>query len=241
MKHPVSRGETESDRILIWMIDMQKWIAIHAHDEVRECVKRKKPRTRPKIRYEARMIGHRRWRATRKRKGSDLQMAQRAIVAKRQDVQDTQDFSNGLQRSLRKQEVQTTLPNCERGYAEVQAQKRNKQMHIANGNTSPNSKKGNISQRQAKRSALETDKRMAQILFNPWGIENAVQKIADLMRQDRKRMQNITKIAEEDLAKAKEKMTEWLKEKEKPSVNKRKREETKPKKRSRTSLRKGLS
>ena len=49
------------------------------------------------------------------RKGSDLQMAQRAIVAKRQDVQDTQDFSNGLQRSLRKQEVQTTLPNCGKG------------------------------------------------------------------------------------------------------------------------------
>ena len=51
------------------------------------------------------------------------------------------------------------------------------------------------------------------------------------MRQDRRRMQNITRIAEEDLVKAKEKMTEWLKEKEKakPSVNKRKREETKPK------------
>ena len=45
-------------------------------------------------------------------------------------------------------------------------------------------------------------------------------------------MQNITKMAEEDLAKAKEKMTEQLKEKakEKPAVNKRKREETKPKK-----------
>ena len=212
VKHPVSREETESDRILIWMIDMQKWIATHAHVEVRESAKRRKPRTRPKIRYEARMIGHRRWRATRRRKGSDLQMAQRAIVAKRQDVQDTQDFSNGLQRSLRKQEVQTTLPNYERGYAEVQAQKRNKQMHIANGNTSPNAKKGNFSQRQPKRSALETDKRMAQILFNTWGIENASQKIADLMRQDRRRMQNITKMAEEDLAKAKEKMTEWLKE-----------------------------
>ena len=105
-------------------------------------------------------------------------------------------------------------------------------MHIANGNTPPNAKKGNFSQRQAKRSALETDKRMAQILFNTWGIENAVQKIADLMRQDRRRMQNITKMAEEDLAKAKEKMTEWLKEKEKekPAVNRRKREETKPKK-----------
>ena len=97
------------------------------------------------------------------------------------------------------------LPNCERGHAEVQAQKRNKQMHIANGNTSPSSKKGNFSQRQAKRSALETDKRMAQILFNTWGIENAFQKIADLMRQDRRRMQNTTKTAEEDLMKAKEK------------------------------------
>ena len=45
-------------------------------------------------------------------------------------------------------------------------------------------------------------------------------------------MQNITKMAEEDLAKAKEKMTEQLKEKakEKPAINKRKREETKPKK-----------
>ena len=205
VKRPVSREETESDRILIWMIDMQKWIAIHAHVEVRESAKRRKPRTRPKIRYEARMIGHRRWRATRRRKGSDLQMAQKAIVAKRQGTQDTQDFSNGLQGSLRKQEAQTTLPNYERGYAEVQAQKRNKQMHIANGNTSPNAKKGNFSQRQAKRSALETDKRMAQILFNTWGIENASQKIADLMRQDRRRMQNITKTAEEDLAKAKEK------------------------------------
>ena len=98
VKHPVSREE--SDRILIWMIDMQKWIATHAHVEVRESAKRRKPRTRPKIRYEARMIGHRRWRATRRRKGSDLQMAQRAIVAKRQDTQDTQDSSNGLQRSL---------------------------------------------------------------------------------------------------------------------------------------------
>ena len=46
---------------------------------------------------------------------------------------------------------------------------------------------------------------MAQLLFNTWGIENAVQKIPDLMRQDRRRMQNITKIAEEDLMKAKEK------------------------------------
>ena len=46
---------------------------------------------------------------------------------------------------------------------------------------------------------------MAQILFNTWGIENAVQKIEDLKRQDRRRMQNITKIAEEDLMKAKEK------------------------------------
>ena len=78
-------------------------------------------------------------------------------------------------------------------------------MHIVNGNTSPSAKKGNFSQRQAKRSALETDKRMAQILFNTWGIENAVQKTADLMRQDRRRLQNITKIAEEDLMKAKEK------------------------------------
>ena len=48
------------------------------------------------------------------------------------------------------------------------------------------------------------------------------------MRQDRRRMQNITKIAVEDLMKAKEKMMEWLKEKEKPAVNKRKREEKKP-------------
>ena len=103
-------------------------------------------------------------------------------------------------------------------------------MHIVNGNTSPCAKKGNFSQRQAKRSALETDKRMAQILFTTWGIENAVQKTADLMRQDRRRLQNITKIAEEDLMKAKEKMTEWLKEKEKPAVNKRKQEEKKPKK-----------
>ena len=94
VKHPLSREETESDRILIWMIDMQKWIATHAHVEVRVSAKRRKPRTRQKIRYEARMIGHRRWRATRRRKGSDLQMAQRAIVAKCQDVQDTQDFSN---------------------------------------------------------------------------------------------------------------------------------------------------
>ena len=77
-------------------------------------------------------------------------------------------------------------------------------MHIANGNTSPSAKKGNFAQRQDKRSALETDKRMAEILFNTWGSENAVQKIADLMRQDR-RMQNITKIAEEDLTNAKEK------------------------------------
>ena len=122
-----------------------------------------------KIRCEARMIGHRRWRAIRRRKGSDLQMAQRAIVAKRPGVQDPQDSSKVLRRSLRKQEVRTMLPNCERRHAEVQAQKRNKQMHIANGNTSPSSKKGNFSQRQAKRSALETDKRMAQILFNTWG------------------------------------------------------------------------
>ena len=167
VKHPVSRGEAESDRILIWMIDMQSWIATHAHVEVRESAKRRKPRKRPRIRYEARMIGHRRWRATRRRKGSDLQTAQRARC-KRQDVQDPQDFSNVLQRSLRKQEVQTMLPNCERGHAEVQAQKRNKQMHIVNGNTSPSSQKGNFSQRQVKRSALETDKRMAQILFNTW-------------------------------------------------------------------------
>ena len=97
------------------------------------------------------------------------------------------------------------LPNYERRHTKVQAQKWNKQMHIANGNTSPSAKKGNFAQRQAKRSALETDKRMAQILFNTWGIENAVQKIADLMRQDRRRMQNITKIAEEDLTNAEEK------------------------------------
>ena len=43
-------------------------------------------------------------------------------------------------------------------------------------------------------------------------------------------MQNITKIAEEDLMKAKEKMTEWFKEKEKPAFNKRKQEEKKAKK-----------
>ena len=79
-------------------------------------------------------------RATRRRKGSDLQMAQKLLL-RNVKAQDTQDFSNGLQRSLRKQEVQTTLPNCERGHAEVQAQKRNKQMHIANGNTSPNAEK----------------------------------------------------------------------------------------------------
>ena len=135
------------------------------------------------------------------------------------------------------------LPHYERGYAEVQAQRETSKCTSRMENTSPNAKKGNFSQRQAKRSALETDKRMAQILFNTWGIENAVQKIADLMRQDRRRMQNITKIAEEDLAKAKEKMTEWLKEKEKekPAVNKRKREESKPKRQSRTSLRKELN
>ena len=154
VKRPVSREETESDRILIWIIDMQKWIATHIHVEVRESATRRKPRTRPKIRYEARMIGHRRWRATRRRTGSDLQTAQRAIVAKHQDAQDTQDFSNGLQRSLRKQEVQTTLPNCEKGYAEVQAQKRNKQMHIANGNTSPNAKKGKFSRSSSKLGEL---------------------------------------------------------------------------------------
>ena len=163
VKYPVSREETESDRILIWMIDMQNWIATHAHVEVRESAKRRKPRKRPRIRYEARMIGHRRWRATRRRKGSDLQMAEKAIVAKHQGVQDPQDFSNVLQRSLRKQEVQTTLPNCARGHAEVQAQKRNKQMHIASGNTSPSSKKGNFSQRQAKRSALQTDREPGQV------------------------------------------------------------------------------
>ena len=64
---------------------------------------------------------------------------------------------------------------------------------------------GSLLSVKPKRSALETDKRMAQILFNTWGIENAVQKTADLMRQDRRRLQNITKIAEEDLMKAKEK------------------------------------
>ena len=111
MKHPVSMEEAESDRILIWMTDMQKWIASHAHVEVRESAKRMKPRMRPKIRNEARTIGHRRWRATRRRKGSDFQMAEKAIVAKYQGVQDPQDFSNVLRRSLRKQEVQTTLPN----------------------------------------------------------------------------------------------------------------------------------
>ena len=40
VKHPVSREETESDRILIWMIDLQNWIATHAHVEVRECKKK---------------------------------------------------------------------------------------------------------------------------------------------------------------------------------------------------------
>ena len=40
VKHPVSRSETESDRILIWMIDMQNWIATHIHVEVRECKKK---------------------------------------------------------------------------------------------------------------------------------------------------------------------------------------------------------
>ena len=40
VKHSVSREETEPDRILIWMIDMQKWIATHAHVEVRECKKK---------------------------------------------------------------------------------------------------------------------------------------------------------------------------------------------------------
>ena len=39
VKHPASREETEPDRILIWMIDMQKWIATHAHVEVRVCKK----------------------------------------------------------------------------------------------------------------------------------------------------------------------------------------------------------
>ena len=92
MKHLVSRGETESDRILIWMIDMLDWIATHAHVEVRESAKRRKTSKRPRIRYEARMIGHRRWRATRRRKGSDLQMVERAIVARRQDVEDPQDY-----------------------------------------------------------------------------------------------------------------------------------------------------
>ena len=40
VKHLVSREETESDRILIWMIGMQNWIATHAHVEVRECKKK---------------------------------------------------------------------------------------------------------------------------------------------------------------------------------------------------------
>ena len=141
----------------------------------------------------------------RRRKGSDAQKAERAIVAKHQCDQSSQDSHNTLLRGPKNQEVQTTLPNCEKGHAEVQAKKRNKQMHIANGNTTPSSKKGNFAQRQATRLALEADKRMAQILFNTWGIENVVQKIADLMRQDRRRMQNITKMAEEDLTKAKEK------------------------------------
>ena len=42
-------------------------------------------------------------------------------------------------------------------------------------------------------------------------------------------MHNIMMIAEEDLTRAKEKMTEWVKEKEKPAVKKEKTEEKKPK------------
>ena len=55
-----SSCEVEFDRILTWMIDMQKCIATHLHVEAREQEKRRKPRTRPKFRYEARVIGHRR-------------------------------------------------------------------------------------------------------------------------------------------------------------------------------------
>ena len=37
-----------------------KWLATHSHVEVRELEQRREPRTRPKFRYEARVIGHRR-------------------------------------------------------------------------------------------------------------------------------------------------------------------------------------
>ena len=50
VKHLASREEAELDRILIWMIDMQKWIATHIHVEASEIAKRRKPRTRPRIR-----------------------------------------------------------------------------------------------------------------------------------------------------------------------------------------------
>ena len=102
-------------------------------------------------------------------------------------------------------------------------------MHIVSGNTMVNAKTGNFAQRQATRLALEADNRMAQILINTWRIEDAVQQVTDLMRRDRKIVQNIMKLAEVDLTRAEGKMTEWLKEDEKPATMK-KTEEKKPKK-----------
>ena len=103
---------------------------------MRESAKRRKPRTRPKIRYEARMIGHRRWRATRRRKGSDLQTAQRAIVARRQDTQDTQEeqclgalsldwskFFDSLERDVGNSLVQYMLGRDSNALGYVQAER----------------------------------------------------------------------------------------------------------------------
>ena len=66
-------------------------------------------------------------------------------------------------------------------------------------------KKGNFAEKQVKKMTADAEKRLAQILFNSWGIEEAAKKVVDMTAQNKKRMQDIMKMAEEDVSQAKEK------------------------------------
>ena len=181
-----------------------------------------------KIRYEARMIGHRRWRATRRRKVSIFRWLKKLLLQNikafrilRISVMCCGEVWGNRRSKPRCQTVQEDMLRCKlrRGTSKCTLRT---ETHLQ-----VQRKETFLSVKPKGRRWKQT-KRMAQILFNSWRIENAVQKIADLMRQDRRRMQNITKIAEEDLMKAKEKWWNGWKKKRNPAVNKRKREEKKP-------------
>ena len=193
-----SRVEAVYTEILMWLIDVQKWFAAHIHEKFRQLTEtRRRPRRRPRLRFKARINGRRRWKATR-RKQSGCKATEQAVVAKKTDP--------GL-REL--QNPQDKIQQAVTGHEEVQAKKETRRCTPQTETRQPSRRKETSHSVKPQGWRWRQIREWHRFSSTHWGIENAVQKIADVMRQERRRVHNIMMIAEEDLTRAKEKMTEW--------------------------------